>query len=43
MKDMNDSPLYKMMHPKSVAFWGASKDPTGNGKFSVGAIAGARI
>jgi acetate---CoA ligase (ADP-forming) subunit alpha len=35
MNDMNDSPLYKMMHPKSVAFWGASKDPTGMGSFQL--------
>ena len=35
MKDMTDSPLYKMMHPKSVAFWGASKDPTAMGSFQL--------
>ena len=35
MKDMTDSPLYKMMHPKSVAFWGASKDPTTMGSFQL--------
>lgn len=35
MKEMTDSPLYKMMHPKSVAFWGASKDPTTMGSFQL--------
>jgi len=35
MKDMKDSPLYRIMHPKSVAFWGASSDPTAMGSFQL--------
>jgi acetyl-CoA synthetase (ADP-forming) len=35
MKELTDSPLYKMMHPKSIAFWGASKDPTTMGSFQL--------
>jgi acetate---CoA ligase (ADP-forming) subunit alpha len=31
MNNMESSPLYQMMHPKSVAFWGASSNPTGMG------------
>jgi acetate---CoA ligase (ADP-forming) subunit alpha len=31
MDNMESSPLYKMMHPKSIAFWGASSNPTGMG------------
>jgi len=33
MKDFEDNPLYKIMHPKSIAFWGAS-----NNSMSMGSI-----
>jgi acetyl-CoA synthetase (ADP-forming) len=31
MNDFEDSPLYGIMHPKSVAIWGASNNPMGMG------------
>ena len=35
MNDMESSPLYQMMHPKSIAFWGASSNPTGMGSIQL--------
>jgi acetate---CoA ligase (ADP-forming) subunit alpha len=31
MNQMESNPLYRIMHPRSVAFWGASSNPTGMG------------
>ncbi len=31
MKKFEESPLYRIMHPRSVAFWGASSNPVGMG------------
>lgn len=31
MKKYEESPLYRIMHPRSVAFWGASSNPVGMG------------
>jgi acetyl-CoA synthetase (ADP-forming) len=31
MSDFEDHPLYGLMHPRSVAFWGASNDPMAMG------------
>jgi acyl-CoA synthetase (NDP forming) len=31
MKNFEESPLYRIMHPRSVAFWGASSNPVGMG------------
>lgn len=31
MNEYETSPLYRIMHPRSVAFWGASKNPMGMG------------
>lgn len=31
MGNLEDSPLYRIMHPKSVAIWGASNNPMGMG------------
>jgi acetate---CoA ligase (ADP-forming) subunit alpha len=31
MGELEKNPLYKMMHPRSVAFWGASNNPMGMG------------
>jgi len=31
MNDFENSPLYRIMHPAGVAFWGASNNPTGMG------------
>ena len=31
MDGFEQSPLYRIMHPASVAFWGASSNPMGMG------------
>lgn len=31
MSDFENSPLYLLMHPRSIAFWGASNNPMGMG------------
>ncbi len=31
MTDFQNSPLYQIMHPRSIAFWGASNDPMAMG------------
>lgn len=35
MEDMSEHPLYRMLHPRSIAFWGASSDPTAMGSFQL--------
>jgi acetate---CoA ligase (ADP-forming) subunit alpha len=41
MNNMESSPLYQMMHPKSVAFWGASSNPTGMGSVQLSHLLGS--
>jgi acetate---CoA ligase (ADP-forming) subunit alpha len=35
MDDMSEHPLYGMLHPRSIAFWGASSNPTSMGSFQL--------
>lgn len=41
MNNMESSPLYQMMHPKSIAFWGASSNPTGMGSVQLSQLLAA--
>lgn len=36
MTTFQDSPLYRIMHPRSIAFWGASNDPMAMGTVQLG-------
>lgn len=38
MQSWENTPLYKIMHPRSIAFWGASKNPMGMGTVQLGNI-----
>jgi acetate---CoA ligase (ADP-forming) subunit alpha len=38
MTDYLDSPLYRIMHPRSIAFWGASNDRMAMGTVQLGQI-----
>jgi acetate---CoA ligase (ADP-forming) subunit alpha len=35
MPDFENHPLYGIMHPRSIAFWGASNNPTGMGSIQL--------
>jgi acyl-CoA synthetase (NDP forming) len=41
MNLLESSPLYQMMHPKSIAFWGASSNPTGMGSVQLSQLLAA--
>ncbi len=38
MKEFVDNPLYQIMHPKSIAFWGASNNPLGMGTVQLSSL-----
>jgi acetate---CoA ligase (ADP-forming) subunit alpha len=38
MKEFLDNPLYQIMHPKSIAFWGASNNPLGMGTVQLSSL-----
>ncbi len=38
MSDFQNHPLYGLMHPRSVAFWGASNDPMAMGSVQLGEL-----
>jgi len=38
MSDFENHPLYGLMHPRSVAFWGASNDPMAMGSVQLGEL-----
>lgn len=38
MRDFADHPLYDIMHPRSVAFWGASNNPMSMGSVQLGEL-----
>ena len=38
MIDYEKSPLYRIMHPRSVAFWGASSNPMGMGSVQMSSL-----
>jgi len=38
MTGYESSPLYRIMHPRSVAFWGASNNPMGMGSVQLGEL-----
>jgi acetate---CoA ligase (ADP-forming) subunit alpha len=38
MPDIERNPLYRIMHPRSVAFWGASNNPMGMGSVQLGEL-----
>ncbi|MGC8905918.1 MAG: acetate--CoA ligase family protein [Desulfomonilaceae bacterium] len=38
MSNFENHPLYRLMHPRSVAFWGASNDPMAMGSVQLGEL-----
>ncbi len=38
MANPKDNPLYRIMHPRSIAFWGASHNPMGMGSVQLSAL-----
>ncbi len=43
MNEFERHPLYKMMHPKSIAFWGASSNPLGMGSVQLNQLQAMRF
>ena len=38
MNDLENHPLYKIMHPKNIAFWGASSNPMSMGSIQLSSL-----